>query len=97
MTVDKEMLESVHISISSLLRASTGIHQAIPLFLVRNVAFDRAPAANPSEVDQFWAMLDIEPGHLELFVNASGIGRSFMLALPCSLRLTLLVRFGLWC
>ena len=70
-TPDQELLESVHITISSLLRASTGIHQAIPLFITRNVAFDRAPAENPSEVEQFWAMLDVEPRHLELFVKVN--------------------------
>lgn len=70
-TESSEMLESVHISISSLLRASTGIHQAIPLFLIRMVVFDRAPAANPTEVEQFWAMLDIEPGKLDLFVEVN--------------------------
>jgi hypothetical protein len=31
---DNGMLESVHITISSLLRASTGIHQAVPQFII---------------------------------------------------------------
>ena len=67
----RSCLSQYHITISSLLRASTGIHQAISLFIVRNVAFDCAPAEHPSEVEQFSAMLDVEPRHLELFVKVN--------------------------
>jgi len=65
---DNDMLESVHITISSLLRASTGIHQAVPQFIISCVVFDRPPPTNPAELEQLWTFLDIEAGKLELFL-----------------------------
>ena len=68
MVCEKDMLDSVHISLSSLLRASAGIHQAVPQFIVSSVAYDRAPPEDPAEIEHLWAFLEVDPNSLELFV-----------------------------
>ena len=66
-----DMLEDVHITISSLLRASTGLYQSIPEFVTRFVAFDRADPDSVADVEHFWSFLDVEPQVLGLMVKVN--------------------------
>ena len=65
---DSELLESIHMSISSLLRASTGIHQSVHQFIMSCVAYDRPPPTNTDEIEHLWSFLEVDDTALELFV-----------------------------
>ena len=71
LVVDSEMLESVHICISALLRASTGLHQSVPLFILNSVAYDRPPPTDPEQIEHLWSFLEVAPNHLDLFVSVN--------------------------
>ena len=68
---DSDLVADVHIIISSLLRASTGIHQSVPQFVISCVMLDRPQPTNSSDIEHLWAFLDVEPAHLELFVRVN--------------------------
>ena len=69
MVTDKDLVDHVHITISALLRASTGIHQSVPEFILNRVVYDRPDPTNVDEVEHLWALLDVDPSHLELFAR----------------------------
>ena len=55
----KELLEDVHILISSLIRASTGLQMAVGEHVVGRVVFDRPLPDNTEALEQFWTCLDV--------------------------------------
>ena len=63
-----ELLEDVHVSISSLIRASTGLYMSVPQFVATFVSYDRPEPSSIADVEHFWSSLDVEPKYLELFV-----------------------------
>ena len=65
------LLEGVHILISSLLRASTGLHLAVGEHVVGRVVFDRHPPDNIEDLEHFWTCLDVEPKILDLVVRVN--------------------------
>ena len=85
MVTEPDMVDSVHIVISSLLRASTGIHQSVPEFILNRVVFDRPDPTNPDEVEHLWALLDVDPSHLQLFVQVNPVWDGKMLHVSSSL------------
>ena len=67
----KDMLEDVHVSISSLLRASAGLFQSVPQFVTTFVVFDRPASDCVADVEHFWASLDVKQKSLPLFVEVN--------------------------
>ena len=43
----------------------------MPEFILTRVLFDRPHPTNVDEVEHLWALLDVEPSHLELFVQVN--------------------------
>ena len=64
-----DMLEDAHVSISALLRASTGLLQSVPQFVASCVVFDKPPPACVADIEHFWASLDVKKEFLPLFVE----------------------------
>ena len=61
LVLSEDMLVDVHVSMSSLLRASTGLMMAVPQLFSSFVAFDRPPLDNEGEVEFLWSFLDVPP------------------------------------
>ena len=85
MVTYNDMVDDVHITISSLLRGSTGIHESVPEFIMTSVLFDRPDPTNESEVEHLWALLDVDPSHLELFVQVNPVWDGKVLHVSSSL------------
>ena len=66
-----DMIDDVHIVISALLRASTGLHMSVMEFAVSRVSFDRPAPDSTDEVEHLWTCLDVEPKVLELIVRVN--------------------------
>ena len=64
-------LEDIHISVSSLLRASTGLVMVVPAFIAAHVVFDRADPLDSEELAQLWTALDVEPKVIDLFIKVN--------------------------
>ena len=54
MTGGGALLEDVHITISALLRASTGIYMCVPEFIAGYVAFDRHEPDSLEDLEYLW-------------------------------------------
>ena len=67
-----EMLEGVHVTISSLSKASAGLLMSVRELIVGYVEFDRPAPTSVVDVELMWAFLDVEPAHPE---GARGQGR----------------------
>ena len=68
-----DLLESVHISIAALLRASAGLLGEVAHFIAGYAAFDRPTPTSLHEVEFFWTFLDIDVALVELFVRVNPI------------------------
>ena len=66
-----ELLESIHISVSALLRASQGLFLVVPEFIATYVAFDSPDPSNPEDVHWLWLSLEVPPKLLDLFVKVN--------------------------
>ena len=64
-------LEDIHISVSALLRASTGLVMIVPDFIATHVVFDRPEPLDAEELAQLWTALDIEPKLIDLFMKVN--------------------------
>ena len=71
MVSGEAFLEDTHVTISSLLRASTGLHLSVAEFVVGFVSYDRDDPEDLPELEQFWSFLDVEPSMLGLVVNVN--------------------------
>jgi hypothetical protein len=71
--VATDLLESIHVSVSSLLRASTGLLGEVRTFITGNVIFDRPTPTNLEDVEFFWIFLGVDVAHVELFVRVNPI------------------------
>ena len=71
LVLDKDFLEGVHITMSSLLRASSGILSVVPEFIISCVAYDRPDPIEPGEIEHLWTLLDVDPTHIELFLRVN--------------------------
>ena len=58
-------------TISSLLRASTGLYLSVPEFVMTSVSFDRDDPHDIADLEQFWSFLDVEPSMMGLVVNVN--------------------------
>ena len=63
----EELLEGVHISVSSLLRASAGIFLMVPEFIATFVVFDLPQVDTTDDLEWFWTTLDVPPKLMQLF------------------------------
>ena len=66
-----EMLESIHISVSALLRCSQGLFVVVPEFIATYVVVDLPEADNMSDLQWFWTCLDVPPKLIDLFVRVN--------------------------
>ena len=66
-----QMLEDTHVSISALLRASTGLAQVVPEFIAGYVDFVRPVPDSFDELNLFWSFFDIEPRNLDLVIKVN--------------------------
>ena len=64
-----DLVDDIHITVSSLLRASTGLLCAVAEFIAGFVVFDRPDSDNDEELEGMWAFLDVKPADLNLFVK----------------------------
>ena len=71
LVVEPALLEDVHIIISSLLRASTGLHLSVCEFVAGFVIFDRLAPDNIDDIEHLWSCLDVEPHILDLVVKVN--------------------------
>ena len=69
LVVGDDLIGNVHITISALLRASTGLLMSVPAFIVTYVVFDGAVPVDPMQVENMWAFLDVEQKLLDLFIK----------------------------
>ena len=67
----EELLDGVHISVSSLLRASKGLFMVVPEFIATFVVFDLPDLATTDELEWFWATLDVPPKLMPLFLKVN--------------------------
>ena len=79
------MVEDIHISISALLRASTGLSQVVPEFIAGYVDFDRAEPSNIEEIEMLRSFLDIAPQDLALFTKMKPLWTGQRLSVSASL------------
>ena len=56
-----DMIEDVHVTISALLRTSSGLFMSVPEFIAGFVVFDRPNPTSFDDVENMWAFLDIPP------------------------------------
>ena len=66
-----DLIENVHISISALLRASTGIYLCVREFIAGCVAFDRHEPDSLADLEYLWTFLDVAPTDLALFLKVN--------------------------
>ena len=67
----EEVLDAVHISVSSLLRASTGLFLVVPEFIVTFVVFDLPELETTDDVEWLWTALDVPPKLMQLFLKVN--------------------------
>ena len=67
------LVDDVHISISALLRASTGIYMSVPQFIASYVSFDRPDpdSCTSANIASLWTFLDVAPTDLDLFLKVN--------------------------
>ena len=66
-----DLVDDIHITVSSLLRGSTGLLCAVDEFIAGYVVFDRPdPEANEEDVAGVWTFLDVKPADLEFFYQS---------------------------
>ena len=80
-----DLLEEVHISISALLRASTGLYMCVDEFIAGYVAFDRHEPDNMAELEYLWVFLDVAPTDLALFMKVNPLWEGQKLRVNASL------------
>jgi hypothetical protein len=68
LVTSETLLEDVHITISALLRGSTGLLKSIPKFLTTFAVFDRPDPADEDALERMWGSLDVAARDLHLFV-----------------------------
>ena len=71
-----QFVEDIHVTVSSLLRASTGLSLAVPEFIAGFVDFDLPEPSNYADIEMLWSFLDIEPQHMHLFLKVNPIWTS---------------------
>ena len=71
MVVGEAMLESVHISISALLRGSSGLFKCVPEFISTYVVCDLLDPDCPDDIYWLWTCLDVPPQLIDLFVRVN--------------------------
>ena len=69
-----EQLESIHISVSSLLRASQGLFMVVPEFIATYVVLDLPELDNIPDTQWFWCCLDVPPKLMDLFLRSTHAG-----------------------
>ena len=67
LALGEEFTEGVHVSVSGLLRASTGLLVSVKEFIGRYVAFDLVEVADPADLEFLWSYLDVPPKLLPVF------------------------------
>ena len=67
----KDLPDDVHITISALLRASTGLYMCVREFISGYVAFDRHEPDNLADLEWLWIFLDVAPTDLPLFLKVN--------------------------
>ena len=65
---NKDVLEQVHIMLSSLIQASTHLHDKVEEFVTWKLVLEDRPDDNDDDVRQLWCSLDIHPDLLDIFV-----------------------------
>ena len=65
---NKEILEQVHIMLSSLIQGSTHLHDKVEEFVTWKLELEDRPDDNDDDVRQLWCSLDIHPELLDMFV-----------------------------
>ena len=68
-----DMLEGIHISVSSLLRASKGLFLVVPEFLATYVVLDLPQPENFDDIQFFWTCLDVPPKLIDLFLKVNPV------------------------
>lgn len=68
LVTSETLVEDVHITISALLRGSTGLLNKIPQFLTSFAVFDRPDPADEEALERTWESLDVAARDLHLFV-----------------------------
>ena len=74
MQVGDEFLEAIHISVSALLRGSTGLFTVLPHFIATYVVFDLAPIADAQTLQDtqwLWCCLDVPFKLLDTFLKVN--------------------------
>ena len=63
--------EGVHVAVSGLLRASTGLLLSVPEFIAGSVAFDLPEPLVPEDIEFLWSFLDVPPLLMEVFIRVN--------------------------
>ena len=69
-----ELLESIHISVSALLRASTGLYMVVPEFIATYVVFDLPDLEDPQtrqDTQWLWYCLEVPPNLMDIFLKVN--------------------------
>ena len=68
-----DLADDVHISISALLRGSTGIYMSVPQLIASYVSFDRPDpdSCTSGNTALFWTLLDVAPTDLDVFLKVN--------------------------
>ena len=80
-----QFVEDIHVTVSSLLRASTGLSLAVPEFIAGFVDFDLPEPSNYADIEMLWSFLDIEPRHMHFFLKVNPIWTGQRLRVSSSL------------
>ena len=68
---DGSLLEDIHITISALLRASSGLLGMVKTFLVSCVVYDRPEPDDVAGLEYMWTLLGVAPTHIDLFLKVN--------------------------
>ena len=68
LVTSETLVEDVHITISALLRGSSGLFKSIPQFLTTFAVFDRPDPADVDALERMWESLDVPSHDVHLFV-----------------------------
>ena len=68
LVTSETLVDDVHITISSLLRGSSGLFQNIDSFLTTFAVFDRPDPPDEEALERMWEALDVEAKDVHLFV-----------------------------
>ena len=69
LVVGEKFTEAVHVAVSGLLRASTGLLNSVQEFIGTSVAFDLPDPSDPSDIEFLWSYLDVPPQLLDVFIR----------------------------